>query len=101
MNSLRRFSEHQKQYEALSRQIAADGIAAIVRAAHFPLFALSDIQGRFPFQSHGWGSGWSAGETAYKLSSLNLRYEGPNYPNVTERIAINQEDRGKNLESHL
>src|SRR5262249_12010889 len=26
--------DHQKQYEALSRQIEADGIAAIVRAAH-------------------------------------------------------------------
>ncbi len=96
------FLEHQKQYEALHRQSDADGIAAIVRAAHFPLFALSDIQGRFPFLSHGLGwSGLSAGKTQYRLSSFSLGYEGPNYPNVTERIAINQEDKEENLGSHL
>jgi len=93
------FLGHQKQYEALRRQSETDGIAAIVGAGHFPLFALSNIQGRFPFLSHGWGSGLSAGKTQFMLSSFSLRYEGPNYPNVTERIAINQEDKEKNLES--
>jgi len=54
------FQEHRKQYESLSRQIEADGVVAIVRATHFPLFALNDLQGRFPFQSHGWVGGWMA-----------------------------------------
>src|SRR5262249_12725385 len=33
--------------------------------------------------------------------SFSLRNEGPNHPNVTERIAINQEDKERNLESSL
>jgi hypothetical protein len=93
--------EHQKKFEALGRQIQAEGIAAIVRAADFPLFALNDIQERFPFLSHGWGSGGSPGKTPYRLSRFNLQYEAPNYPNITERIAINQEDKESNLEFGL
>jgi hypothetical protein len=89
----RGFQEHQKQYEALRRQIEADGVVAIVRAAHFPLFALNGFQGRFPFQSHGWGCGWSPGKTPRMLSSFSLTYTGPGYPNVTERIDIKQEDK--------
>jgi hypothetical protein len=88
----REFQEQRKQYEALSRQIEADGVVAIVRAAHFPLFALNGLQGRFPFQSHGWGGGWSQGKTPCMLSSFSLKYEGTSYPNVTERIDIEQED---------
>jgi hypothetical protein len=90
----REFKEHHKQYEALRRRIEADGVVAIVRAAHFPLFALNGFQGRFPFLSHGWGgSGWSPGETPRMLSSFSLTYTGPSYPNVTERIDIKQEDK--------
>jgi hypothetical protein len=88
----REFQEHQKQYEALRRQIEADGVVAIVRAAHFPLFALNGFQGRFPFQSHGWGCGWSPGKTPRMLSSFSLTYTGPSYPNVTELFVIEQED---------
>src|SRR5262245_16975672 len=44
---LKEIQERNKRYEALMRQIEADGVVAIVRAAHFPLFALSDLQGRF------------------------------------------------------
>jgi hypothetical protein len=93
----REFQEHHNQYEALRRQIEADGVVVIVRAAHFPLFALNGFQGRFPFQSHGWGCGWSPGKTPRKLSSFSLTYTGPGYPNVTERIDIKQEDKESSL----
>ena len=76
------------------------GRVAIVRAAHFPLFALNDLQGRFPFQSYGWGGGWSEGKTPRMLSSFSLKYEGPSYPNVTERIDIEQEDKESSLWSN-
>ena len=89
----REFQEHHKQYEALRRQIEADGVVAIIRAAHFPLFALNGFQGRFPFQSHGYGCGWSPGKIPRMLSSFSLTYTGPSYPNVTERIDIKQEDK--------
>jgi hypothetical protein len=89
---LKEIQERNKQYEALMRQIKADGVVAIVRAAHFHLFALSDLQGRFPFQSHGWGGGGSPGKTPHMLSSFSLTYMGPSYPNVTERFVIEQED---------
>ncbi len=96
------FQDHQKLYEALTRQIAVDGVVAIVRAAHFPLFALNDLQGRFPFLSHGWGSGgWSEGKTPRMLSSFSLTYTGPDYPNVTERIVIEQEDKESRPWSNL
>lgn len=88
----REFQEQHKQYEALSRLTDADGVVAIVRAAHFPLYALNGLQGRFPFQSHGWGGGWSPGKTPRMLTSFSLKYEGPGYPNVTERIDIEQKD---------
>jgi hypothetical protein len=89
----REFQEYHKQYEAMRRQIEADGVVAIVQAAHFPLFALNDFQGRFPFQTHGWGCGWSPGKTPRMLSSFSLTYTDPSYPNVTERIDIKQEDK--------
>jgi hypothetical protein len=89
----REFQEHGKQYEALSRQIEAEGVVAIVRAALFPLFALNGLQERFPFRSHGWGGGWSRGKPPRVLSMFSLTYTGPSYPNVTERIDIEQQDK--------
>jgi len=89
----RELQEYHKQSEALRRQSEADGVVAIVRAAHFPLFALNGFEGRFPFLSHGWGWDWSPGKTPRMPSSFSLTYTGPGYPNVTERIDVKQEDK--------
>src|SRR5262245_38829127 len=35
--------EHQRQYVKFTRRIRAEGVSAIVRAAHFPLFVLNDL----------------------------------------------------------
>jgi len=90
----REFREHGRRYEnaGFTRRIDAGEVVALVRAAHFPIFALNDLQGRFPFQSYGWGSGWSEGKTPRMLSRFSLRYTGPGYPTVTEGIVIEQED---------
>jgi hypothetical protein len=93
--------EYQKHYEALSRQIEADGIAALLKAMHFPLFALIDIRERFPFTSYQWGGGWGTGKTQLLLSNIDLRYEGPDYPKNTERIAIDQRGKEINPKSRL
>jgi hypothetical protein len=90
---VRAFQEHQMQYITLHQQLEPEGVAGIIRAAHFPLFALNDLRGRFPFKSYGWGSGGSKAESAGLVSSFSLKYAGPDYPNVTERIIIEQEDR--------
>jgi hypothetical protein len=84
-----------------SRQIEADGIAAVLKAMHFPLFALIDILERFPVTSYQWGSGWATGKTQPLLSNLDLRYEGPDYPKNHERIAIDQRGKEINPESRL
>jgi hypothetical protein len=84
----------QAQTKALQQQIDAHGVVAIVQAAHFPLFALSDIHGRFLPQGHGWGGGeWSEGKVPRPLSSFHLEYAGPSHQHVAERIIIGQEDR--------
>src|SRR5262245_33618867 len=71
----REIREHGRRYEDEGFTLLkdADKVVAIVRAAHFPLFALNDLQGRFPFKSYGWGGGWSEGKTPRSLSSFSLR----------------------------
>lgn len=85
--------EQLKQNKALTRQIEAEGIVAIVRSAHFPLFALSNIRERFPFLSYGFRSEVAAGEATQLVGTFNLGYEGPNHPKNTERITINQKSK--------
>jgi hypothetical protein len=76
------FREHGRRYEnaGFTGRIDADEIVALVRAAHFPIFALNDLQGRFPFLSHGWGCGWSPGKTPRMLSSFSLTVFGSKLP---------------------
>jgi hypothetical protein len=98
--SARAFQEHQMQYMALHQQFETAGIAGIVRAAHFPLFALNDLRERFPFKSCAWGGGWPKAESAGVVTSFGLTYAGPDYQNVTERIVIEQEDRQSHPRLH-
>jgi hypothetical protein len=98
---LSEFREYQMREITLQQQLETEGVAGIVRAAHFPLFALNDLRGRFPFKSYGWGSGGSKAESAGPLSSFSLTYAGPDYPNVTERILIEEYDRESHPWLHL
>jgi hypothetical protein len=97
----REFREYQMQYIALERQLETEGVVGIVRAAHFPLFALNDLRERFPFKSYGWGIEGPKAESAGRLSSFSLTYAGPDYRNVTERIVIEQYDRESHPWLHL
>ena len=94
--------ERQWQYVEFTRQIRAEGVSAIVRAAHFPLFALNDLRERFPLHSYNWGGKFRSDKTPQvAVSRFRLTYAGPGHPNITERIVIEQEDNDFRPVSHL
>lgn len=80
------------QFLALGEELETYGFGAIVMAAHFPLFALADLEKRFFPQDLSYAGGRPGDPSQHVLSGVTLTYAGPSYDRITERIVIEQED---------
>src|SRR6266498_278423 len=68
------------------------GFGVIVMAAHFPLFALADLEERFFPEGLSYAGCRPGDPLQHVLSGVTLTYAGPSYEHITERIIIEQED---------
>jgi len=80
------------QFLALGQEFETYGFGVIVRAAHFPLFALADLEERFFPEDLSYAGGRPGDPSQHVLSGATLTYAGTSYEHITERIIIEQED---------
>jgi hypothetical protein len=80
------------QFSALGQEYLTYGFGAIVMAAHFPVFALAELEGRFFPRDMSYAGGRPGDPSQHVLSGVTLAYAGPSYERITECIIIEQED---------
>jgi hypothetical protein len=80
------------QFLALGQEFETYGFGVIVRAAHFPLFALADLGERFFPEDLSYAGCRPGDPLQHLLSGVTLTYAAPSYEHITERIIIEQED---------
>jgi hypothetical protein len=80
------------QLIVLGQEFETYGFGVIVIAAHFPLFALADLEERFFPEDLSFAGGRHGDPSQHVLSAVTLTYAGPSYENITERIIIELED---------
>jgi hypothetical protein len=80
------------QFLALGQEFETYGFGVIVTVAHFPLFALADLEPRFFPEDLSYAGCRPGDPLQHVLSGVTLTYAGPSYEHITERISIEQED---------
>src|SRR5262245_11770637 len=80
------------QFAVLGHESQTYGFGAIVMAAHFPLFALAELEERFFPMDLSYAGGRPGDPMQHVLSGVTLTYAGPSYERIAESIIIEQED---------
>jgi hypothetical protein len=72
-----------RPYAVVTVNFQTYGFGAIVMAAHFPLFALAELEERFFPGDLGYAGGRPGDPLQHVLSGVTLTYAGPSYERIT------------------